>query len=619
MAVDSHADNQYALTIDNVNNNNLEKSLESYEANDSDTELSLLSLSQPYSPDSSVLSTSSGSSRRKNNSISRLISIKEYRVTPETSDPLSAIDKLLLKNKAALRNQMKQTKAAKPPKETGAKKKDGKTRKEKVLGSKIAAKKKPTDENKKPVKSVKPKKTEPKSKPEKAPKCDDALRENMPKKRAKQFPVVKIEKKKSVKKEQPEKKKKPSIIEPKNVLKLKKLSKNERKTDLRSFKTNASLKTRSFTKVVTLRNGKSRIIHEKIPATSPTTSRKTVKRSICVDTIEVFNKETTCKRPIEQEPLGDHSTILCKKRKTITTVTDEPPPLQTEHVNGNLPAQEDTAVDQTSIKEEFVPPNEQECVLPENNIEEINVVKKETNSQVLFGDTNETKPSNVSYVLQDLGSYVKEIERKTSKSDTPPSPITQPPILQSAKQEVEIIDDSAESENEFPLQETFTETEDAIDENITLQLSDEIELDNRNDMDKESQPDIQPEPSIISDQQDISIADPCSQTPTPSIIEEQPVASQVLQQEEETKPSHEENKEPTKEVIENNIVKESILGALGLGKVNQKPKDKERDNYTGTLKAVIKIDKGYRRMELMQKESSTHLEVSNLRVSFILL
>lgn len=584
MAVDSHEDNQYELTFGSVNNN-LKKSLES----DFEDECSVLSyhsvLSYPsYSPDSSQLA--GGSGRRKYNSLSKGISIEEFLVGQE-SGQLSAVDKLLMKNKAALESIMKQTRS-KVVKEVAKPKKEAKPRKEKVLGSKIVTQKR-TEKNDKPVKPKKEVKkvTKPAKEVLKTPKVKGKTKQD-----------DKLAKK-SLKKQPLEVRKRKIDADGKPILK-KKLSKNERKTDLRSFKANASHKTRSFTKVK-LRNGKSRIVAEN---NKPNPPRKYNRKSVPnVENPEALvNGKPPLKRPIKVEPLEDDGTVKRKRRKTEKlnqsvdsakeiVVNGEKSPPKSEAV----PAAKDARI----IKAEFVEPIKQEVSEPENTIEEINVVNKDlVNADNIFVYRNTNEESNVSYVLQDLGSYVKEIERKTSKSDI------QNPAVPESKKEIEIIDDPTESEDteceEFSLQDANTESEDILDDDITLQYESDDNDDQANNDKKTNTPvtnaestDRLPEASatLISDTIDIEPPIP------PNEPTSQPVKEHV-------------EKEP-----EDNAVKESILGALGLqslDKVNQK-KSKESD-YTGTLKAVIKVDKGCRRMEMKQKESDANAEVILTRV-----
>ncbi|XP_065208223.1 uncharacterized protein east isoform X2 [Planococcus citri] len=714
MAVDSHEDNHYKLAIDNANNNSTNKALQrttiKLESRDDDdfglnpfahdrSTSSLLSVS--YSSDSSLLYQ--GSARRKNSTISKGIVFEEFISSSDRCSQLTPIDKLLLKNKAALQSLRMKPNRSKSASASAAAagtvttngksiKKEPKSRKEKVLGSKIAVAKKkvasavneakPTTKSAPAVKKARnaaPPKVEETTKVKSRAKQTPQETKKVPKKEPANVPAAAATSSVARKRKADTTDSKPIMKITKKVNNNNNANKTERLTDLRSFK-NVSRKTRSFNKVVKLRNGKSRIIQEskKTPPPSSLSRRKTPRNSNASTTESVASDSkpnTPFKRAIKQEPRDEDIGIKRKRRKTqekpapteaptapvTPTVADtvknvieikpsiESVPIPIETPSAPVLVKEDVQLppllEKPSDLETPAPSLTPAQLEPEPNrsIEDITVIDEELPNdaemmveEVLIDDEIESEPmtedscdppvlspavptvstlDDTIVIDSSEDSDVQLIETPPVISPAAPVPVDDPPPIinkpddQTEDTATEISEDT-ENDEEFPLQEINTESEGIIDEDITLHYETDDEDSTDKDMANEptvaavataAHPIQEPKEPVESAREKI---------PTPPVTEvvEEPKVIATPSQE---KPPKQPDTKVHDERPENKAVKESILGALGLTSLEKvQQKAKENNNYTGTLKAVIKIDKGCRRMELKPKDAGANVEGS---------
>lgn len=633
MAMDSHDDNQCKLLIDTVNNNRKTSFV-------SDSFSTQIECSSTFP---SLAETCSGSSRRKCSSFPKTISYSEFIETAKniTATQLTAVDKLILKNRAALdEDQMKRTRVKQketPPSMT--QKKNEKKSKAKVLCSKAAASKHkhqngPKESADAPRSNVK---TNPKSR-------TPVVKEIQPASKKQKTMPPKVEKRDIRAGQNESKQRSPK---PSSSLKLKPVQKNARShqsilgsrlalkkepkvncksLDTKRLKNKVAYRTRSGNKE-TLRNGKTRICKDITEALSLQPKKKTriykaMTKALIIEpkkkhrhndlnvstTPLCLNSRNAIKRPIKQEPLEDDPG-LSKKRKLTPTPSaaveknnnDEKKTVPL-HNEVQLPVElECSVIDNVSINnsnsvklESLQPVKEEILIKPEMencSTNEVISVESKTSPNVVEISVNMNIVSH-SPVSEEFSLVCDNVRDTPVKTESPANVIEDFPVpnglvLQDFQSLCDYDTSSVKSHSENEeLVLSLSSTEDDTSDSINLQLD-----------------------SAEDEERSCDSVESITVVERPTVLPTVDSSSEILNE-------HTDNLAKVDNQVNDDSAKESMFNALGLQsieKVNQKPKEKdivtkENVNYTGTLKAVIKTDKGCRRMEM--KQDSAFIEVS---------
>lgn len=634
MAMDSHDDNQCKLLIETVNNNHKTSFV-------SDSFSTQIECSSAFP---SLAETCSGSSRRKCSSFHKTISYSEFIETAKNiaATQLTAVDKLILKNRAALdEDQMKRTRVKQketPPSMT--QKKNEKKSKAKVLCSKVAASKHKHQNGLKEQADVSKSivKTNPKPRTPVVKEMQPA-----PKKQKSMPSVTKVEKRDIRTGQNESKQRSPK---PSSSLKLKPVQKNARShqsilgsrlalkkepkvncksLDTKRLKNKVAYRTRSGNKE-TLRNGKTRICKDITEALSLQPKKKTriykdMTEALIIESKKKhrhtdLNASTTSspcvsnrnaiKRPIKQEPLEDDRGLSKKRKLTPTSSAaveknnNDEKKIVPLHNEVQLPVElECSVIDNVSINnsnsvklESLQPVKEEILIKPEmenSRTNEVISVESKTSPNVVEISVNMNIVSH-SPVSEEFSLVCDNVSSTSVKTESPAGVIEDFPVpnglvLQDFQSLCDYDTSSVKSHSENEeLVLSLSSTEDDTSDSINLQLD-------------------SPEDEERS----------CDSVESITVVEHPTV---LLTVDAPSEISNEHNVAKVDNRVNDDSAKESMFNALGLQsieKVNQKPKEKdivtkEKVSYTGTLKAVIKTDKGCRRMEM--KQDSAFTEVS---------
>lgn len=678
ITMDSHDDNQYKLLIDTVNNNRSDKSFSTSNLN-AISECSLYPLT--LIPTNNSRLKNLGSARRKCAALFKGITIEEFLEADDDPYSLTAIDKLILKNKAAIaEDQMKRARGGATSKSstkeatalgsqsvsTASGKKQSTTNGakkvvKKVLGSKIANKRKTNSEAKKAVAgdkcngvsrtsgntgggkvkatpAVTANKESKKSKSATLPSVpqrkensklrngvDDvngreqgqsqqrasqqqrSQQQQVPQKshpqqqmqqKSRQQPSQSSKTQQRASKQQQSGKKRttdsPRLSARRDMrAKFKQNAKQQSSTKKKSLElgrlnTSLSYQTRSGNKE-RLRNGKTRIFQEE---ESSVTLPKTTKR------FRKFCDEGACTRPL----------LL-----TAPAVAPAPPVSFISTLK--------------RIKQEPIDVAEREVVCEKRRRLTISEIKVEANNN------NDGKLEDAPRLKASSAEKAISEQRKTQTSvSCVPAPLVAPPLIAVPPPIIVVPEKpvTVKEEDENLMKEEFSDDfvqedgADLIDINFITNLlaaSDRVSSScttksSSND-DKKSETVL----TVSNTQQngDISKDNLHSNADTTEPVRSLPMAPSNGQ-------SGYKAEVPNTNLFlsevnnrlnhDNNLAKESMFNALGLQSINkvyQIPKEcevKDKENYTGTLKAIIKVDKGCRRMEMKQKDTnSSSLEV----------
>lgn len=640
MAMDSHNDNQYELLNDTINNNRNEKASISQELNKK-AECSLFSYS-PVSLDSFRVE-GSGSARRKHSSLSKGITIEEFLESEDTCQ-LTAIDKLILKNKAALAlDQMKRTRLKSSKETTSAvtlnkKESNRKNGNKKVVFSKVGNNKRINTEFKKPSTSngttkcngdliklksnLKSKNGNPISreylekqrnsrsvlKNEKS--ClDDNVRNNAKLRSQKktsdtnrrettgdrrcfssQKKLLKRRNLTTVNKNNTNNKK---------PLELKRLKTNVGPLELKRLKTNVGYQTRSGNKEK-LRNGKTRIFKDvETLALQPTKRFKRndgniigahVSSLFIGTTASPTCSRSTLKRTIIEESSDDLDLSFSKRKKTEEFGKFNAVQYETNNnnndVNINLKTQRNIKNKDVYIELDEIDENDEDIC--SNHLESKNI--KIEQMVHVKQELNDPQNNDVVEININMNIPVSQSVKKASDIEF---------VCDNIKSEsisLNFFDDKLVSNG--PTQDTS---------NSINNMRNILELDGCE----------KPTELVSTEDSDAVKTDGFNHKTIKSVNDQSSEISKSTTHVETSctsKNNFDTEKSQSARCNENNLDKESMFNALGLQsieKINQKSKEREKEvkenwdkeSYTGTLKAIIKTDKGCRRMEMKQKES----------------
>lgn len=681
--MDNHDDNQYKLLIDTVNNNRSDKTYSTSNLN-AISQCSLYPLTLLPSNNSRL--ENHGSSRRKCATLFKGITIEEFLEADDDPYSLTAIDKLILKNKAALaEDQMKKARSGATSKSTkesapssqsaGGKKQSAATGTKKtvrkVLGSKIATKRKnPSDSKKavagdkcngvsktngnvapskvkattasnkdskktktvsvltvtpkkesrsrngvedvngkeqnqpravqqtqqKPPAQQKPQQQRPQPPAQQRPQQPAQPRPQQPAQQRPQLAQPRPQQKsrqqtsasprkqqRAPMQQQPGKKRMadgPRLTGRRDMrAKLKQNAKQSSTTmkksrELGRLKTNLSYQTRSGNKE-RLRNGKSRIYHEEESSATPSKSTKRQKRCDEAPTPPplLIGSVNLLKR-IKQEPRdGVEQEVVCEKRRRLSEI-------KVEAIN--------CAETQPVVKESAKETSEQtKAPIPCEPVPSPTPVVAEKPSPIKEEDENVIKEEFSDDFVEEDGADLIDINFITSllaSTDRVSSSFKGKPSsnvgLKSETVPTEMLGSTNTLQNGDISKNAAHVTSDPLRTPLMAPFNGPSE--------RPCKPDVPNTNSFLSEVNNRLNNDN-------SIAKESMFNALGLQ---------------------STIAKESMFNALGLQSINkvyQMPKEcevKDKENYTGTLKAIIKVDKGCRRMEMKQRDAkSSSVEV----------
>ncbi len=611
MAVNSHGDSQYDLLIDTVNNNS-SKSILSSSLNDK-TKCSIFPfISASLDPSRA----GSGSSRRKCCTLSKGITIEEFLKAGDSYQQ-TPIDKLLWKNKIALaQDQMKRTKVKSLKESVTTQNKEFKKNGGKVVCSKITAKRKIIENR--VMRSLE------------ASECNgnkiiDVVENGFgsvvfrdafgPSKKLASAPKngknTKTEFKKKLSDTVRNDRNDRRLIGGNSLLKMRSFKKESRSNSMKSkplelkrLKTCLNYQTRSGNKE-RLRSGKLRIIKDvKDTLVSPkTTKRLKNENEMSVPVPDPAVNRNSLKRPIKAEPLDDGWSGLCDKRRKLERSSDsgigskcgdcESEGDSEKNGYGTCKGK-DLGNQVGNISRMSLYPGISVRVSDSSNVNKESEVrvKKEKNeyedSNVVRINVNMSLPHLLSTGLranmfESAAKNIRKdcISRIGSGSESGSSNSTILKELSSASNRHETTASNIEPSAKNDLNSLLSSSTVFVNACTKKTVH-----------------------SCFGDKENgLKSATPAKDE-TLSTFNSVPVKSTgdcgLL--DEKSRFHSSEN---------NNLTKESIFNALGLQsieKINQKSKEKEmkdKENYTGTLKAIIKIDKGCRKIEMKQQERNS--------------
>lgn len=365
-------------------------------------------------------------------------------------------------------------------------------------------------------------------------------------------------------------------------------TKKNKSLELGRLKTSLNCQTRSGNSKERLRNGKSRIFQE---SETPSTPSKSMKRKRCDDLVRddpvlaaiaaAVAMQASPMNPlkrIKQESVDvAEREVVCEKRRRLSEIKVEANN-NDDAVLADAPPTVVSAVEEATIEQVKAKPLE--CVPVAAEVVPVVTVVPEkavvtVKEEIL--EENLIKEEFSEDFIQEDGADLIDIDFITN-------------LLSSTDCKVSSCLKPKASSSENVKCETVCQQSDGLTERSTLQNGDirkEVECSNAN-------VGTTPIHSLL-------LAPQCPSER--EFVAEVPSTNSFLS-------------EVNNRLNHDSVAKESMFNALGLQSINKvypNPKEcevKDKENYTGTLKAIIKVDKGCRRMEMKPKDCiSPSLEV----------